>query len=202
MPTDVLTPLRFAPIFKPALWGGTRLAPCSAPPSDEPTGEAWVLSDVGNNSSVVADGPRAGPRSPPAHGARATADPRPGRRRPHPVSAALQVHPRPLPVVGPGPPDGCQGPRIGGASGYWKNRSLGRARSRAGRLLVHRPQPRRHHGPPASRYSIGKSRGTAVRARGAARRLHLPSRRHRARDRRRSPPIRGAADQRPDLSAL
>jgi mannose-6-phosphate isomerase len=57
MPTDALTPLRFAPILKSALWGGTRL--CSlfgAPRSDDPTGEAWVLSDQGDNLSVVAAG--------------------------------------------------------------------------------------------------------------------------------------------------
>ena len=61
MPTDMLTPLRFAPIFKTALWGGTRLRTLfNAPPSDEPTGEAWVLSDHGDNPSVVADGPLAG----------------------------------------------------------------------------------------------------------------------------------------------
>jgi len=61
MSKDALTPLRFEPIFKPALWGGNRLRTLfSAPPSDEPTGEAWVLSDFGNNLSVVADGPRAG----------------------------------------------------------------------------------------------------------------------------------------------
>jgi mannose-6-phosphate isomerase len=61
MPKDALTPLRFAPIFKPALWGGTRLRSLlGAPPADEPTGEAWVLCDYGESASVVADGPRAG----------------------------------------------------------------------------------------------------------------------------------------------
>ena len=39
-------PLRFKPIFKPALWGGNRLRDLfGAPPAREPTGEAWVLSD-------------------------------------------------------------------------------------------------------------------------------------------------------------
>src|SRR5262245_14047281 len=51
-----LTPLRFRPLFKPALWGGTDLRPMfGAPPADEPTGEAWVLSDLGADPSVVAD---------------------------------------------------------------------------------------------------------------------------------------------------
>ena len=61
MPTDPLTPLRFTPIFKPALWGGVRLrALFDAAPADGPIGEAWVLSDQGDSPSVIADGPRAG----------------------------------------------------------------------------------------------------------------------------------------------
>jgi mannose-6-phosphate isomerase len=61
MPTDALTPLRFAPIFKPALWGGLRLRTLfEAPPAADPIGEAWVLSDHGDDQSVVADGPQAG----------------------------------------------------------------------------------------------------------------------------------------------
>jgi len=61
MSKDALTPLRFEPIFKPALWGGNRLRSLfGAPPSDEPVGEAWVLSDFGHSVSVVAEGPRAG----------------------------------------------------------------------------------------------------------------------------------------------
>lgn len=61
MPTDALTPLRFTPIFKPALWGGDRLrALFSVPPANGPIGEAWVLSDHPDAPSVVADGPRAG----------------------------------------------------------------------------------------------------------------------------------------------
>jgi mannose-6-phosphate isomerase len=59
--SDPLTPLCFEPIFRPALWGGTRLRPLlGAAPSDEPTGEAWVLSDHGDRPSVVANGPLAG----------------------------------------------------------------------------------------------------------------------------------------------
>jgi mannose-6-phosphate isomerase len=56
-----LTPLKFAPIFKTALWGGFRLRNMlGAQPSDEPTGEAWILSDQGDSHSVVATGPLAG----------------------------------------------------------------------------------------------------------------------------------------------
>ncbi len=56
-----LPPLPFRPIFKPALWGGTSLRPMfGAAPSDEPTGEAWVLADVGSDWSVVSGGPLAG----------------------------------------------------------------------------------------------------------------------------------------------
>jgi mannose-6-phosphate isomerase len=51
-------PLRFEPAFKTMLWGGTRLRPYFGQlPSDEPTGEAWVLSDVDGTESVVANGP-------------------------------------------------------------------------------------------------------------------------------------------------
>ena len=58
---DPLPPLRFTPIFKSALWGGRRLrALFDAPPADDPTGEAWVLSDCPGHGSVVRDGPLAG----------------------------------------------------------------------------------------------------------------------------------------------
>lgn len=58
---DPLPPLRFTPVFKPALWGGDRLrAMFGAPPSADPIGEAWLLSDCGDSPSVVRDGPLAG----------------------------------------------------------------------------------------------------------------------------------------------
>src|SRR5438093_3482409 len=61
MPIDSLTPLRFAPLFKTALWGGARLRPMlGAPQSSEITGEAWLLSDQGDNQSVVSTGAWAG----------------------------------------------------------------------------------------------------------------------------------------------
>jgi len=58
---DALYPLRFKPIFKPALWGGNALRPMFGQPAPtEAEGEAWVLSDQGDNLSVVAEGPLAG----------------------------------------------------------------------------------------------------------------------------------------------
>ena len=52
-----LYPLRFEPIFKPAIWGGTRLKPFfGLPADDEAIGEAWILSDQGDNASVVRNG--------------------------------------------------------------------------------------------------------------------------------------------------
>ncbi|QEL16286.1 type I phosphomannose isomerase catalytic subunit [Limnoglobus roseus] len=54
-------PLKFEPIFKTMLWGGTRLRPfLGHTASDEPTGEAWLLSDVDGSLSRVANGPLAG----------------------------------------------------------------------------------------------------------------------------------------------
>jgi mannose-6-phosphate isomerase len=56
-----LYPLRFEPIFKSALWGGRRLATLfPGAPAEGPIGEAWVLSDQGDNVSRVAEGPLAG----------------------------------------------------------------------------------------------------------------------------------------------
>lgn len=57
-PLDLLT---FRPLFKSMVWGGDRLRPYfGQPPAADPTGEAWVLSDVPGNESVIADGPLAG----------------------------------------------------------------------------------------------------------------------------------------------
>ena len=57
-----LYPLRFDPIYQYRLWGGRRLANLlSAPlPGDGPIGEAWILSDRDDYSSVVANGPLKG----------------------------------------------------------------------------------------------------------------------------------------------
>lgn len=53
-----LYPLRFEPVFKPAIWGGRRLPGFlrRPHPADEPVGEAWVLSDVDGSQTRVADG--------------------------------------------------------------------------------------------------------------------------------------------------
>jgi mannose-6-phosphate isomerase len=57
-----LYPLRFEPIFTTNIWGGRRLPGLlnRAAPTDDPIGEAWVLSDVDGSLSRVADGPLAG----------------------------------------------------------------------------------------------------------------------------------------------
>lgn len=57
-----LPPLRFEPIFKENLWGGSRLPAFLRRPAPAAgaIGEAWVLSDVDGSPSVVADGPHAG----------------------------------------------------------------------------------------------------------------------------------------------
>jgi len=62
MAAPKLYPLKFEPIFKSMLWGGRRLRPFLGRPggSDEPVGEAWVLSDVDGNPSRVTNGPLAG----------------------------------------------------------------------------------------------------------------------------------------------
>jgi mannose-6-phosphate isomerase len=59
MDATALTPLRLAPIFKPAPWGGDRLQAWLgvSDPSPEPIGEAWVLSDQGEQLSRVVGGP-------------------------------------------------------------------------------------------------------------------------------------------------
>jgi mannose-6-phosphate isomerase len=57
-----LYPLRFHPIFKTTRWGGRRLPALldRAVETDDPVGEAWVLSDVDGSQSRVADGPLEG----------------------------------------------------------------------------------------------------------------------------------------------
>jgi mannose-6-phosphate isomerase len=57
----MLYPLKFEPIFKSMLWGGDRLRSwLNKPPSPDPTGEAWVVSDVDGSESVVANGSLSG----------------------------------------------------------------------------------------------------------------------------------------------
>ena len=57
-----LPPLRLEPIFKSMLWGGSRLPAFVRRPAPhaDPIGEAWMLSDVDGDLSVVAGGPHAG----------------------------------------------------------------------------------------------------------------------------------------------
>ena len=57
-----LYPLRFEPIFKSMLWGGTRLPGFvrRPAPTTDPIGEAWMLADVDGNQSIIANGALAG----------------------------------------------------------------------------------------------------------------------------------------------
>jgi|SRR5580658_10294074 mannose-6-phosphate isomerase len=56
-----LYPLRFEPLYQYRLWGGRRLAGfLSAPLPDGPVGEAWLLSDRDDHSSIIANGPLKG----------------------------------------------------------------------------------------------------------------------------------------------
>lgn len=57
-----LYPLRFEPIYQYRLWGGRRLASLlhMPLPAEAPVGEAWLLSDRDDHSSVVANGPLQG----------------------------------------------------------------------------------------------------------------------------------------------
>lgn len=57
-----LHPLRLKPIFHSMLWGGTRLPAFlgRSAPHNGPIGEAWMLSDVEENLSIIANGPLAG----------------------------------------------------------------------------------------------------------------------------------------------
>ncbi len=59
MPEISLIPLSFTPIYQYRLWGGRKLADwLSQPlPGDGPIGEAWLLSDRDDHSSVVVGGP-------------------------------------------------------------------------------------------------------------------------------------------------
>lgn len=56
-----LYPLRFEPVYRYRLWGGRRLSSLlSAALPDGPVGEAWLLSDRDDHSSVIAEGPLKG----------------------------------------------------------------------------------------------------------------------------------------------
>jgi mannose-6-phosphate isomerase len=57
-----LYPLRFEPIYQYRLWGGQKLAELLTKPlpKNEPIGEAWLLSDRAEHSSLVSNGPLKG----------------------------------------------------------------------------------------------------------------------------------------------
>lgn len=58
---EPLSPMRLRPLFKTAIWGGTRLRPfLGETSSTEPTGEAWILSDQGDSHSEIVEGSAAG----------------------------------------------------------------------------------------------------------------------------------------------
>jgi len=59
--TRPLYPLKFQPILKPVIWGGTEISHFKQiEPVREGSGESWEISGVKNNLSVVANGPLAG----------------------------------------------------------------------------------------------------------------------------------------------
>lgn len=63
MITDILYPLKFSPILKERVWGGTRLNEVYSIASiggSKKFGECWVLSSLKDNKSIVADGTLAG----------------------------------------------------------------------------------------------------------------------------------------------
>ena len=52
-----LYPLKFKPIFKPMIWGGTDIAPFKNIKTElDNIGESWEISGVEGNVSVVANG--------------------------------------------------------------------------------------------------------------------------------------------------
>lgn len=57
-----MTLLFFKPIFKPRVWGGTKLATQfgRALPHDTPIGESWELVDRNEDQSILLNGPQAG----------------------------------------------------------------------------------------------------------------------------------------------
>ena len=57
MKNETLYPLKFYPILKQKIWGGTKLAKTLGKQSNAPNiGESWELSDVKNNTSIVSNG--------------------------------------------------------------------------------------------------------------------------------------------------
>jgi mannose-6-phosphate isomerase len=59
--THPLYPLKFRPILKPVIWGGSEISHFKQiEPVQDGIGESWEISGVKNNLSVVANGPLAG----------------------------------------------------------------------------------------------------------------------------------------------
>lgn len=55
--TNLLYPLKFTPILKEKIWGGTKLSEQLNKDSDSPNvGESWEISDVEGDTSIVANG--------------------------------------------------------------------------------------------------------------------------------------------------
>ena len=54
-----IAPVRFEPLFKQRIWGGTRLRDAFGKqlPAGEPVGESWELAELAEGQSVVAGGP-------------------------------------------------------------------------------------------------------------------------------------------------
>jgi len=55
-----LYPLQFEPIYQYRLWGGRCLEFLTTPMPDGPIGEAWILSDRDDHTSLVSNGPLEG----------------------------------------------------------------------------------------------------------------------------------------------
>ncbi len=56
-----ITPLKFRPILKSAIWGGEKIAPFKGITTDQTQiGESWEISGVKCNESIVENGPDAG----------------------------------------------------------------------------------------------------------------------------------------------
>jgi len=63
LPSNLLYPLKFMPIYQARIWGGTQMSDVlkrEVPTADEPIGESWEIVDRDGENSVVENGPLAG----------------------------------------------------------------------------------------------------------------------------------------------
>ncbi len=63
LPSNLLYPLKFTPIYQARIWGGTQMNDVlnrQVPASDEPIGESWEIVDREDENSVLSNGPMAG----------------------------------------------------------------------------------------------------------------------------------------------